>query len=280
MGKYKKARESHCTEVCSKCSSENDSFRYETFQSFTMAHLEIDSFVLKFRNLCSAGYNATLSVEAENGKASICLKADLGNIPPSFPHPHSYGPPSRSHRGPSYHRRQERRKAAAAAATLDATNKADKAGIHNDGAEIAPSTPILVSEEDIEVDKEADENIETDETVQSAEKLDTLFECPICDFTSKWKNGLNVHLSRKHSKLDQLDGFSDTDDPDKKYDDTIHYWKTGWLGTMYHSFLTANDIIDSSDMTEDLKKIEKEKILQARKTAFGSSFNNFPPWNK
>ena len=104
-----------------------------------MAHLEIESFVLKFRNLCSAGYKATLSVEAEDGKASICLKADIGYVPPSFPPPHSHGPPPRVHRSPSYYRRQERRKAAAAA-TLD--DKADKAGIHNDGAEIAPITPI------------------------------------------------------------------------------------------------------------------------------------------
>ena len=49
---------------------------------------------------------------------------------------------------------------------------------------------------------------------------------------------------------------------------------------MFHSFLTANDIIDSSEMSEDWKKIEKEKILQARKTAFGSSYSNFPPWSK
>ena len=245
-----------------------------------MAHLEIDSFVLKFRNLCSAGYKATLSVEAENGKASICLKADLGNIPPYFPRPHSHGPPPRAHRGPSYHRRQERRKAAqTAAASRDAT-KAVQAAKNNDEAEIAPSTSSVVSEKDIEEDKETNRNIEKDEQVQSAEKLHEHFECPICDFTSKWENGLNVHLSRKHSKLDQLDGFSDTDNEDQKYNDTVHYWKTGWLGTMYHSFLTANDIIDNSDMPEDWKKVEKERILQARKTAFGSSFSNFPPWSK
>ena len=252
-----------------------------------MTHLEIDSFVLKFRNLCSAGFKATLSVEGENRKASICLKADLGNIPPSFPQAHSHGPLPRAHRrGPSYHRRQERRKVAAAAtaaataASHDAT-KAYQVARNSDEAEKATITPpTVVSEEDTKEDNEELENIEKDEIVQSAEKLNEHFECPICDFTSKWENGLNVHMSRKHSKMDQLDGFSDIDNHDKKYDDTMHYWKTGWLGTMYHSFLTANDIIDSSEMSEDLKKIEKEKILQARKTAFGSSYSNFPPWSK
>ena len=245
-----------------------------------MAHLEIESFVLKFRNLCSAGYKATLSVEAEDGKASICLKADIGYVPPPFPPPHSHGPPPRVHRSPSYRRRQERRKAALAA-SYDAT-PADKAAVNNHEAEQAPCTPTEVSVEVIEENEEVIENSEEEEeeTVQSAEKLKENFECPICDFTSKWENGLNVHLGRKHSKLDQLDGFSEVDDEDQNYDDTIHYWKTGWLGTMYHSYLAANNVIDTSDLQEDLKRKEKEKILQARKTAFGNSFSNFPPWSK
>ena len=249
-----------------------------------MAHTEIDSFVLKFKNLCSAGYKATLSVEAEDGKASICLKANLGYIPLSFLHPyhHGQGPPPRVHRSPSYYRCQARRKAAETAAAVASSDapQADQADTSNLVAEQAPSTPNVVSEEDIIEDETQIENLENEETVQLAEKLNEKYECPICDFSSGWENGLKVHLARKHSKLEQLDGFSEIDDLDKKYEDTLHYWKTGWLGTMYHSFLTANDIIDSIDISEDLKREEKAKILEARKSAFGSSFKNFPPWKK
>ena len=76
----------------------------------------------------------------------------------------------------------------------------------------------------------------------------------------KWLESTLSNLARKHSKLEQLDGFSKIDDLDKKYEDTIHYWKTGWLGTMYHSFLTANDIIDSIYIPEDLKKRESKNV--------------------
>ena len=78
-----------------------------------MTHLEIDSFVVKFKNLCSAGYKATLTLDAEDGKASVCLKANLGYVPPPFPSAQPYRPPP--HGGPSYYRRQGRRKAAQSA---------------------------------------------------------------------------------------------------------------------------------------------------------------------
>ena len=42
---------------------------------------------LKVQNLCSEGYNATLTLDAEDGKASVCLKANLGHVPPPFPSP-------------------------------------------------------------------------------------------------------------------------------------------------------------------------------------------------
>ena len=31
------------------------------------------------------------------------------------------------------------------------------------------------------------------------------FECELCDFVSNRKNGLAVHMSRKHPNLEQLD---------------------------------------------------------------------------
>ena len=85
-----------------------------------------------------------------------------------------------------------------------------------------------------------------------------------------------MHLARKHSKLDQLDGSSEIEDSDAddKYEDTKHYW----LGSVYQVFIAANDIVYDSDMPEDVKAEEKEKILEARKAAFGDSFRYYQPW--
>ena len=81
-----------------------------------MAHTEIDSFVLKFKYLCHAGYKASLSLESENGEAFVSLKAGLGFLPPPLLLPpaqgHSQHLLSRN-RGPAYTRRQEKRSTAA-----------------------------------------------------------------------------------------------------------------------------------------------------------------------
>jgi hypothetical protein len=76
-------------------------FRYETFYFFKKTD-EFDSFVTKFQNLCLAGYQATLTCEAVDGKASMTLRAALGPITPAF---HGHGQhPGHQHRGPSYQR--------------------------------------------------------------------------------------------------------------------------------------------------------------------------------
>ena len=142
---------------------------------------------------------------------------------------------------------------------------------------------MIVSVEDKEETQEAEEAIkdsEMQETDEVVEKVSENFKCPVCDFTSKWQNGLNVHLARKHSKLEQLDGSSEIEESDVKYEDTEHYWKNGWLGSVYQAFISANDIVDDSDMPEDVKTVEKAKILEARKAAFGDSFRYYPLWSR
>ena len=82
-----------------------------------MAHIEVDSFVNKFKYLWHSGFKASLIIEAENGEALVTLKSNLGVIQP----PH-HGGPQRGQfhrsRGPSYQRRQEKRQAARTAAGL------------------------------------------------------------------------------------------------------------------------------------------------------------------
>ena len=80
--------------------------------------------------------------------------------------------------------------------------------------------------------------------------------------------------------IEQLDGQAEIDEIDQKYENTEHYWRKGRLGVTYITFLDANSIIEHSELSEEDKKTEKVKILEARKAAFGSSFMNFPPWDK
>ena len=79
-------------------------------------------------------------------------------------------------------------------------------------------------------------------------------------------------MTRKHY------GASEDNDDNDKYIGTHNYWKTGRLTTIFQSFLDANDIIESSNLNSEMKIIEKETVLEARKLAFGKDFRHFPPW--
>ena len=121
-----------------------------------------------------------------------------------------------------------------------------------------------------------DSTEKVEESVDEAEQAREEFSCPICDFVSNWENGLGIHMTKKHANLEQLDGGSsiseDAEESDKKYSETIRYWKEGKLGTVFQSYLDAITCIEESDFSEDVKTIEKAKVLEARKLAFGSEF--------
>ena len=86
-------------------------------------------------------------------------------------------------------------------------------------------------------------------------------------------------MTKKHSKLDQLDGNFDENDEDEEYKRTKHYWKSGFLGSEYQCFLDAEKLIKESDLDEVDKEKEQAKVLEARKSAFGDSYKHFPPWD-
>ena len=121
------------------------------------------------------------------------------------------------------------------------------------------------------------------EEMNLAEQVKEIFCCDICDFCSNWENGLAIHMTRKHAKIDQLDGSSsikEESDENDVYAATIRYWKEGILGTVFQSFLDATKVIEESDLSDKFKDVEKAKVLEARKQAFGSDFVHFPPWRK
>ena len=236
-----------------------------------MAHFQVDSFVTKFKHLCHAGFKATLTITSSDGEASVVLTAGLGPIPPTQLQHDLRNHVQPRPRGPAYQRRQARRQAARTAEQASA----EQASAECDDVQAAAEAAATVAAEEVVVEETCEE---------SAEQAKITFPCLICDFVSNWENGLQVHLTRMHSSMEQIDGNDsyvgdDLEKDDEKYSRTRHYWKTGRLGTGYQVFIDANDIIDNSDLTEESKNDEKEKILNARKTAFGPNFGFVPPWN-
>ena len=66
-----------------------------------------------------------------------------------------------------------------------------------------------------------------------------------------------------------------------KHEDTLDYYKTGKITTIYQTYLDICEDIENSDLGDLEKEAEKEKVLQARKEAFGEeNFRYYPPWKK
>ena len=146
---------------------------------------ELSSFLNKFHHLRRAGFTAHLDVDTFAGKAWVGLRVMLG---PVQQHQDSFNVKRRS---PSYWRRQERRKAARAAEKpiLESGFAADEANDSSNGNE----------------DDSATEEVAEVQIIASSEKEDSTL-CQLCDFKSKSEKGLEIHMSRKHGNIEQLDG--------------------------------------------------------------------------
>merc|ERR1712126_294067 len=135
---------------------------------------ELSSFLTKFHQLRRAGVTTHLDVDTCAGRAWVGLRVMLG--PVQHPHNHPQNVPNVKRRSPSYYRRQERRKAARAAEQSSSSDEASHSGLQKD---------------DTNQDKNAEE---------------ATFGCEICDFRSNTENGLNIHMSKKHARIEQIDG--------------------------------------------------------------------------
>ena len=196
------------------------------------------------------GEEANLSMDTRDSKVyitfSIGTSSSAGN-----PAVLSRSRPVRKRKSPSQIRRDQKRKEIFNA-------KKSSTSVENDVATGATVT----AEKDIEVEK------------------DDAYYCKICDFKSNWTNGLSIHMTRKHPNIEQLDGNSTIEDleKDEQYENTKHYWKEGYLGTVFQVFIDANKIIEESHLGSECKNAEKDKVLDARKRAFGDNYKYFPPW--
>ena len=86
----------------------------------------------------------------------------------------------------------------------------------------------------------------SDKNEISAVEAET-YPCEICDFESNWTNGLKIHMSRRHSRIEQIGGNFDSEGDE-------NYWKDGNISQLYQSFLDVNKIIEESEKKRKLKK--------------------------
>ena len=130
---------------------------------------------------------------------------------------HSAPPiPPRTHcrNGPSQQRLRARRAEERANIVAENSTLGD---VNNTLLKEATENVVKVTD-DTETEKVTTESNDSSEKVDSdVENSEKDFPCDLCDFKSNWENGLRIHMSRKHSKLDQLDGNSDSCQDDEKY---------------------------------------------------------------
>ena len=113
-----------------------------------MAH-ETHSFVLKFKNLCIARSNASLTMKTNAGKVTVCLQVELDGLPP----PPQHQLLSKTRNGPSQQKRREKRatarKVAAAKAVAEVTPEEAAVLILAEKAALGATAGGVVTEKDV-----------------------------------------------------------------------------------------------------------------------------------
>ena len=171
---------------------------------------ELNSFLQKFHQLRKSGATAHLDVDTHAGQAWVGLRVMLGPIQHQ---------PEQRHRSPSYFRRQERRRAA-----RQSSEDSDKV--------VAEEVATGSTETEDNAVKATSERNAAEST--SSEKVAKDFRCEICDFTSNRGSGLQVHMSRKHARIEQLDGNISLPNCEYGYNEEVdeeieHFLQYGYL---------------------------------------------------
>ena len=262
---------------------------------------EIQNFFSKFQQLMKAGQTAHLDLDTHAGQAWIGLKVMIRPFQPQQNQHHS----SRKSRNPAYYRRQERRKAlrkaakastepsdtnaeeAAKASTKPSDTKAEEAIVPDKKAEDpdkkVEDTEVTISEN--LASEATDKNVETfsvisdkkdkasntDITICAVEKKLSFhnkeegFSCELCDFKCSSEKGLNTHITRKHPKIDQLDG-------------NISYIETGESNLNP----TATESLLETLSESDTPPIDTQSLLETLSESLSPAPSQMTPalWNK
>ena len=235
-----------------------------------MAAVEIDSFVTKFKHLCSLGIVASLNFESNDGEMTVSLNAKLGNLS----NPMQFNYPVRR-RSPAYERRQARRKASWPIKSEAEEASMEKASNLLNVTE-KPVNDVSENASDKVAEKVALTELSVENKIVSEENAKQTFVCDKCDFETSSSIRLKVHSKCLHSETttSQLAKMLK-----EKYESTEHYWKTGRLGISYQSYVEALSVIDAC-LPRYEQVVERDLLLEARKKQFGIEYSTYPPWCK
>ena len=190
-----------------------------------MIESELNNFIIKFHQLRRAGYTAHLDLDSNAGKAWVGLRVMLDPI--------QYPQHQQKRRSPSYFRRQERRKAARAA-----------------------EDPVLTNDE-----KEAEEASKSEQSLQKDDTNQDKNE--ICDFGSNSENGLKIHMSRRHARIEQIDGNNSFSDETDEYieNEVENYLSTGEISCENFCFNDVWEELINTIKRSDLSSSDKKKEM-------------------
>ena len=126
------------------------------------------------------------------------------------------------------------------------------------------------------------QNYLTNHMIRKHKEPGTILSCDICDFTTSRKISLNIHTSKKHKVIEQLDGNNSSDE--ECYAES--YWERDYMGTSYQTYLDTIENIESENISKEEKSSETERALIARQEAFvkeGQTLEfihkRWPPWS-
>ena len=109
-----------------------------------MFDVELNSFIVKFHQLRSAGRYAHLDLHCEGGQSFVSLRVQLGEAGQQPHHRHHQQVRRGLRRSPAYHRRQERRKAARQAAEAEDATPPVQAPVQEVETEEVPAVEVPV----------------------------------------------------------------------------------------------------------------------------------------
>ena len=103
-----------------------------------------------------------------------------------------------------------------------------------------------------------------------------VLSCDFCEFMTSRNVCLNIHVSKRHTDIDEKE----------LYHYAEAYWEKDFMGTDYKRFVDALDNIKTSNLSSEEKQLETERVKGARLDAYLENGwemwevkRSIPPWS-
>ena len=90
----------------------------------------------------------------------------------------------------------------------------------------------------------------------------------VSNVISQEEMGLKIHRSLKHKSTPQVGGALECESESQFNVWTDKYWRIGYIGDIFQTYLDVIKEINLSDLTQDLKDEEIENVKKARLKAW------------